>query len=243
MGLTINTIEQIIKAKIENEISFQNTATIGHQAYWHCHEDGYTNIIEKYNLKNNTLNKLNLDFLRNGNYSDQFFKDLGAKNLDIYDANRYENATHIHDFNYEIPHDYKNKYNIVYDGGSLEHIYNSPVAIKNFMSMVAVNGYYISAVPCNNWAGHGFYQFSPEFFFRSLSLENGFSNTKIYLYHETGLSNSREYIDPKILGHRVEFNDALPLSIFAISKKIEDVPLFKKFPQQSDYEFSNWTHE
>jgi len=33
---------------------------------------------------------------------------------------------------------HKNKYDLVFDGGTLEHVFNFPVAIKNCMEMVKV---------------------------------------------------------------------------------------------------------
>ena len=69
----------------------------------------------------------------------------------------------------------KDKYTVVIDGGSLEHVFNFPIAIKNCMEMLQVGGYFISLAPANNMLGHGFYQFSPELFYRIFSKENGFS--------------------------------------------------------------------
>ena len=70
----------------------------------------------------------------------------------------------------------KNKYTLVIDGGCLEHIFNFPVAIKNCMEMLQEGGHFIGITPANNLMGHGFYQFSPELYFRIFSKENGFAD-------------------------------------------------------------------
>ena len=42
------------------------------------------------------------------------------------------------------------------------------------MKMVKTGGHLMLFTPANNYFGHGFYQFSPELFYRVLSKENGF---------------------------------------------------------------------
>ncbi len=240
MGITVNTIEQLVRAK-NNGVNFSKAATIGHQAFWHCTAEGYQQVLQSYGLQNTKHDRMDLSFLENGKYTDSLFYDLDAIELIVYDANAYEGASQIHDFNTLIDKKHHQKYSVVYDGGSLEHIFNAPVALSNFMNMVAVGGHYISAVPCNNWAGHGFYQFNPEFFYRALSEENGFKNTQVFTYNETGASNAQHFVDPKSLGHRVEFASQTQLSLFVISERFAVKNIFENYPQQSDYQFSNWT--
>lgn len=67
--------------------------------------------------------------------------------------------------NREIPGDFIEKYSMVLDGGSLEHVFNFPVAVRNCMQMLQVGGHYLAITPANNFMGHGFYQFSPELYF------------------------------------------------------------------------------
>ena len=58
------------------------------------------------------------------------------------------------------------KYDVVIDGGSLEHIFNFPVAISNCMMSLKKGGSLFMFTTCNNHTGHGFYQFSPELMYR-----------------------------------------------------------------------------
>ena len=55
------------------------------------------------------------------------------------------------------------------DSGSLEHVFNISQALRNCLEMVESGGHFISIGPANNAMGHGFYQFSPELYFRILS--------------------------------------------------------------------------
>jgi hypothetical protein len=97
-------------------------------------------------------------------YSEDFFRFIGAKTVDSFDYSDYEGATYIHDMNKQINSSFKQQYSVVLDSGTLEHVFNFPIAIKNCMEMVQEGGYYLGITPVNNFMGHGIYQFSPELF-------------------------------------------------------------------------------
>ena len=65
---------------------------------------------------------------------------LGANTVDSLDCSGYEGATILHDLNKPIPASWRERFNVVVDGGSLEHVFNYPVALKNCMEMVARGG-------------------------------------------------------------------------------------------------------
>ena len=109
-----------------------------------------------------------------GGYAEEFLKRLGAKETISIDASAYEGASLVHDMNLPIGDDLKRRFSVVIDGGTLEHVFNFPVAIKNCMQMVDVGGHFFVHTMANNFMGHGFYQFSPELFYRVFSPENGF---------------------------------------------------------------------
>ena len=100
------------------------------------------------------------------------------------DASDYERATHIHDFNQPLPASLANRFSVVHDGGTIEHVFNIPQAFKNCMEMVRVGGHFIQVNVANNYMGHGFWQFCPELIYRIFSRENGFQ-IKAVLMHET----------------------------------------------------------
>ena len=72
------------------------------------------------------------------------------------------------------------EYDTIIDGGSLEHIYNVPQALKNISELCSDGGQILHMLPANNECGHGFYQFSPGL--PSLySEENGYAETKVFI--------------------------------------------------------------
>jgi hypothetical protein len=169
-------------------------------------------------------------------YCEPIIERLGAKVVDSLDASDFEGASIVHDLNQPIGQELKSKYSLLLDGGTLEHVFNFPEAIKTCMSMVEVGGHALFCLPTNNEMGHGFYQFSPDLFFRVFSDDNGYRLNGIYV---APLYRDGEWLkvnDPAALGQRVGFNqsnDELGLMIFA--ERVREMPLFAKIPQQSDY--------
>ena len=235
MGITPNSLELISNHLAASR--FESAMIVGWQKFWHfntCDHERVSAILTSI-PSHGSLN------LQNGGDAVSLFKVLGATNIDVIDASDYEGANIICDFNYPLTKELESsRYNLLFDGGSLEHIYNVPVALRNCMRLISPGGMYMGIFPCDGWAGHGFYQFSPEFFYRSFCEENGFTSTRVIIYHEVGDPNYQEFPDPKRIGRRLEFRLDRPTSIFVTSLKISDAEIFSSYPNQSDYEFSEW---
>src|SRR6516165_2757823 len=66
-------------------------------------------------------------------YADAFLIHLGARDVHAFDYSVFEGATHCVDLNEPIPEAFKEAYSVVLDGGTLEHVFNYPVAIRSCM--------------------------------------------------------------------------------------------------------------
>jgi hypothetical protein len=154
---------------------------------------------------------------------------LGFK-VDSIDASDYEGANIIHDLNRPVPEFMRSQYDLVYDGGTLEHIYNFPIALQSAMQMVKIGGHIMLNTPANNQCGHGFYQFSPELFFRIFLPENGFELLRIYM---TGPDGPHHVVDPALVRQRVTLLNSDGAMLMVHAKKISDV--ITSYPRQSDY--------
>jgi len=187
-----------------------------------------------------------------GQFAEPLFALLGAKQISSVDASDYEQATHIHDFNQPLPTSLANRFSVVHDGGTIEHVFNIPQAFKNCMEMVRVGGHFIQVNEANNFMGHGFWQFCPELIYRIFSRENGFQIKAVLLHVKnrktrrpedlgemTGvpLAYGRWYKvdDPAVHHCRVELINDRPTYICTIAQRVEDRKIFARFPQQSDY--------
>ena len=238
MGLNHTGTKLLLYAKKQG-VNFSKTATIGRQGL-HLHESILKKNLDEYGYKDVNCSEL---LKSNNGFAEPFLQLLGAKETDSVDASTYEAATLIHDMNLPLPDIHKNKYDAVIDGGSLEHIFNFPTAIKNCMEMLKPGGHFLSITPTNNFWGHGFYQFNPELFFRVLSPDNGFKVEKILVYVDQTDSNWYEVPDPKEIKRRLIMSNRYPSSLFVMAKKTANVPLFTNTPQQSDYQHISWKKE
>ncbi|MDR2624288.1 MAG: hypothetical protein LBC39_06960 [Methanobrevibacter sp.] len=233
MGIAKDAILGLCHAD-KNGFDFENVVMIGRQSVLMDKKMIYA-ILEDYDLnKQESLKYIDEMFNETNVYAEGIFKYFGAKNVDSIDYSDFEGANITHDMNVPTSDDLKNKYTIVFDGGTLEHVFNYPIAIKNAMDMVKIGGHLILITPANNHFGHGFYQFSPELFFSLLSEYNGFTETYIFIKDDS--YHWYEIRSPKVIKHRTDFSPAnhSPTEIIVFSKKIANVP-DKIIVFQSDY--------
>jgi hypothetical protein len=235
MGFEGNAIKFLLSAKKEN-ILFGKTLTLGRQSYQLAASD-FFNILSRFSIpKEKAIAILEKDTV----YADLFLKEIGASEVHSIDASAYEQASVIHDLNLPIPDNLKEQYDTVIDAGTLEHIFNFPTAIKNCMEMLKVNGHFIGITITNNFSGHGFYQFSPELFFRIFSEENGFETKKIFLAVNEPGNHWYEIPDPKTIKKRVLFENSKQSFLLILARKTATSNIFQHTPQQSDYEHLAW---
>jgi hypothetical protein len=170
------------------------------------------------------------------------FRRLGAREVRSLDASTYEGATDVHDLNDPLPDQLKEQFTCVLDGGTLEHVFNLPRGIQNAMEMVAPGGHLLLVTPTNNADGHGFYQFSPELYFRVLSPVNGFVVERM-LIKDVDAKHWFEVVDPAAIGRRVEFRSPTQAYLYVQARRIDHcAPIFREWPQQSDYRIA-WESE
>ncbi len=235
MGLDSAAVKFLCAAK-SSGVDFQSTLTIGRQGL----------IAKPYVLqKVFATHHVGLDpatFLRENQYGDAYFSLLGATEMHALDKSPYEGATVIHDMNQPTPSHLRNRYSMVYDGGSLEHVFNVPQALKNCMDMVRVGGHFLQVTVANNFLGHGFWQLSPELMFRVFSPSNGF-RVEAVLLHEVlpekrwSCRNERWYAvnEPNARLERVELCNCFSTYMLTIARKVADADVFATTPQQGDY--------
>jgi len=228
MGIDNTAAKMLLLLRNEIEIDFSNTLVLGRQ-------HNYIGPLLRRRIQNNLgISKQSLPL--SSKYADEFLKVLGMANPQILDISKYEGATILHDLNYPIPLDLKNRFSTVIDIGTSEHIYNITQALQNLKDLCALKGYLLIVSPANSWLGHGFYQFSPELFFRTFDVTSGFEIRNLFLIKQKATGDVWcELTDPKSRGRRG--------TIFTRNRCVVAVLAQKKFkeenhllPQQSDYE-------
>lgn len=232
MGISANGARILLLAK-QHAVAFSSTATIGRQGLHVTQEILSQQLTESgVTFSPEALSQV---YARSKGYAEPLLELFGAKQIVSFDYSDYEGCSVVSDFNKPIPPEFHEKFDLVLDGGSLEHVFNFPQAIKNCMQMVRLGGHFLGLTPANFELGHGFYQFSPELFFRVFSTENGFSTRWIVLYGEPDRTAIYVVTDPKQTGKRTEF--AIPVSTHmgVLAQRTAIVPIFEQPPLQSDY--------
>lgn len=214
MGIDVS-IATFLRSARDRGVSFEHTLTLGRQSLLVWGRD-----LADLELAEPTVEAL--------------LGTFGATHVDSIDMSDFEGATILHDLN-ECSSKPLGPYSAVLDAGTLEHVFNFPAAVATALRAVAVGGHYLAVSPANNEAGHGFYQFSPELWFRILSAQNGFRVEQALLKEMHRYGSWYEMCDPEAVGQRGSFISRGPTYLFFQARRVADVPLFDPFPQQSDY--------
>src|SRR5205814_1882285 len=75
------------------------------------------------------------------------------------------NADVLFDLNCgDLPEELKESFDVVLDPGTIEHVFHIPHSLKNIFHMLRLGGRVIHISPSSNHMDHGFYMFSPTFF-------------------------------------------------------------------------------
>jgi hypothetical protein len=227
MGFDLQTTRFLLDAK-RSGADFSDTITLGRQNL-HIDRDTYRAEASRFGVS--PVGDAFADFP----FVEGLLRGLGAKSPCSLDASDYEGATHVADLNEPIPGALVGRFSVVIDGGTLEHVFDFRQAAINISKLLRTGGHVISVTACNNFMGHGFYQFSPELFFRVFSPENGFAVESMIVTEVNADGDWYEAADPDIARARVTLINGSRTYMMMRARKTADVEMFAKTPQQSDY--------
>jgi hypothetical protein len=247
MGIDRSTLSFLAAAR-ERGVSFTETVTIGRQGVALGPRD-LARVLAGHGLLNGASGRRDLleRLAQSDWYAEPLLHRLGATEVHSIDFSDWEGADIVWDLNQPVPPELEARFTVLFDGGSLEHIFNAPVALMSYMRMVRPGGHLLLFLPANNYCGHGMYQFSPEFFFSALSEQNGFTVermimqekddtlTRVFGRQFTVPGKARHYdvANPRMLGERVTLLSRLPVLLMVQARRISDQPITPV--QQSDY--------
>ena len=109
-----------------------------------------------------------------------FFRMMGIS--DYSDIDKFEDDAPciLHDLNIPVPAELEGKFNLVIDGGTIEHIFDVRQVTENIVRMCGESGWVVHLTPSSNYVDHGFYSFSPCFFY-DFYQANGFGDFTCYI--------------------------------------------------------------
>ena len=198
-------------------------------------------------LKENGLEGKRFDYLQDDGYYETLMRKMGFGEIESMDFSDYEGATIIHDLSKPVPDDLEEQFDFIFDGGTLEHVFNVPVALENVFRMLKPGGRFVSANGMNGFNGHGLYQFGPDlvwtYWRRTVQCEVHSCRgiTKWPAEKDFHL----EFKDPAELGHRLRLKGRIPPERFYLYYEVERLPgsAISEATLQSDYEVKWAGHE
>jgi SAM-dependent methyltransferase len=235
VGVSATTADFLVEAR-DRGVRFDRTLTIGRQTLF---------------AGPLALRRHGLPWPRRPWVLDPLLETLGAREVVALDASGYEGADRIHDLNDPVPADLRDRFDVVFDGGSLEHVFDVPQALRSYMGMVKPGGHLIVQTVADGHCGHGFYQFSPELFYRALSDASGYHVERLQLAVEEvdvvdvagirvpvtrGRGRRFDVADPAVVGERVEPRARSGASLLVQARRVRATDPLAVAPQQSDYE-------
>ena len=95
--------------------------------------------------------------------------------------------SHKFDLNKNIfeKYNFKEKFDLVINNGTGEHIFDQYNFFLNFHNLTKINGLMLSILPFIDWINHGFYNFNP-IFFADLAASNKYDILKISFANRNG---------------------------------------------------------
>lgn len=167
----------------------------------------------------------------------------GFDDFKSVDASAYEGCDIVFDLNSkETPAELTDRWDVILNGGTVEHVFHVPNALANLHRMLKVGGRVIHTAPSSNHIDHGFYMFSPTLFSDYYRANKYEINTLNILRYRGGLDTKWEISDyvPGSLS-RVSMgglDDAMYLIIVVATKTAQST--CDTIPQQGMYADALW---
>ncbi len=222
MGLN-NGAAIILSSVLENRGEFSEVLTIGRQEY-----------LVNYFMSSLIKKKYGISKDLFADPAQEFLRKLGAVKIDSLDINDYQGATIIQDLNLPIDSSFHNKYDLVLEFGTIEHVANISQAMQNLMLLVKPGGLLIFVSPGNNFFGHGCYQISPEFFLTQLTSANGYRIESLLL-HINGLLHGSWWKVDTSPGRKQRFSLKSKKLVFVVCVARKVGSAKPQYEQQADY--------
>lgn len=145
------------------------------------------------------------DLRQQDGYCETFLRGLGFANVRSMDVSDYEGADIIHDLNDKAPAELHGAFDVIFDGGTTEHVFDVAASMQCIGDMLAEGGVLISSVPGDGFFGHGFYQFGPELVYDYWKNGCGYEVLACSLLPVRPRFAEMEIPDPTASGERPEF--------------------------------------
>ena len=231
MGIDVYVLDFLLERSVAKSRELGRTLTLGRQGF---HVKGDSKAMAAAVLRQYYPQASYGEIDDGGQYADALFRFIGCQSVTSLDMFGHEGSAISHDLNVPISDDREQSFDFVFDGGTIEHVYNVPQAFLNVSRLLSIGGLFILVGGANNMLGHGMYQFSPELLWTTFCSGNGFVVERMTLVDTFGFPSPRDAESPAAAGRRLEIGrTANPTYIMMAARKTSDRPRLTGY--QSDY--------
>ncbi|CUJ21996.1 hypothetical protein [Cognatishimia activa] len=180
-------------------------------------------------------------------YCETLMRKLGFGEMEAMDFSDYEGASILHDLNRPVPKALHGQFSFIFDGGTIEHVFNVPQALENAFLLLKPGGRFVSANGFNGWPAHGIYQFNPELVWTYWKRNCGciVHDCRGIQKKPRGGNYHLPFPDPAETGRRLRLKGKVPEGRMYLYYEIERTAesVLKDLVLQSDYETKWHSHD
>lgn len=129
-------------------------------------------------------------------FCETYLKTIGWPRMESLDFSAIEGAEHVHDLSLPVGPALTARFDLVYDGGTTEHVFDIAQAFRNVDAMLREGGVFVSCVGTDGWFGHGFYQVGPDIPWRYWVASLGYEMLGCWTFTRQGREAPRPIPDP-----------------------------------------------
>jgi hypothetical protein len=148
MGISINIALQL--AYIAPLVKDCKTGIMLGRQKMHFNPPGWTDRLIK------KLGRLGItatpdDLFQEDGFCETYLKTIGWPKLESLDFSAIEGAEYVHDLSDPVGNDLKNRFELIYDGGTTEHVFDIAQSFRNVDAMLKEGGIFVSCVGTDGW--------------------------------------------------------------------------------------------
>lgn len=159
------------------------------------------------------------DLFQDDGFCETYLKTIGWPALESLDFSDIEGAEYVHDLSLPVGDELKERFDLIYDGGTTEHVFDIAQCFRNVDAMLRQGGIFVSNVGTDGWFGHGFYQVGPDIPWRYWVASLGYRMLGCWTYSRKGRDEPRPIEDPTNTPRGAEHRYSEPQFIFYAVQK------------------------
>lgn len=129
-------------------------------------------------------------------FCETYLNTIGFPKMESLDFSEIEGAEYVHDLSLPVGPELTNKFDLVYDGGTTEHVFDIAQSFRNVDAMLRDDGIYLSCGAADGWFGHGFYQIGPDIPWRYWVASMGYKMLGCWTFNRKAPEAPRVIEDP-----------------------------------------------